>query len=206
MPRIAIPRKTVYRLSLYFRSLQRLRANSVATVSSAALAKAAGVKPTQLRKDLAHFGQFGTRGLGYDVAALSASLTDVLGTARLQPVILVGVGNLGVALLHYSGFAKEGFEIVGAFDQAASKKRSDALGSRIRPMTKLEEFVREKQIKMAILAVPATAAQEVTNDLVAAGIQGVLNFSPTILQVPDGVVVNNVDLAIELENLSYFIR
>lgn len=206
VPRAAIPRKTVYRLSLYYRSLQRLKANHVATVSSAALAKAAGVKPTQLRKDLTHFGQFGTRGLGYDVSALSASLTDVLGTTRLQPVILAGVGNLGVALLHYGGFAKEGFEIIGAFDVVASKKRSAELGVQVWPMTRMREFVREKNIKMAILAVPATAAQEVTNDLVAAGIQGVLNFSPSILQVPEGVVVNNVDLAIELENLSYFIK
>ena len=129
MMKQAIPRKTVYRLSLYYRSLQRLQANEVDTVSSAALAKASGVKPTQLRKDLTYFGQFGTRGLGYDVKALSAKLTDVLGTTHLQPVILVGAGVLAI-----------------------------------------------------------------------------LNFAPIVLQVPDNVVVNNVDLAIELENLSYFIQ
>src|SRR5204863_9377818 len=99
MQKLVIPRKTVYRLSLYYRSLQRLKANKIETVSSAALAKAAGVKPTQLRKDLTYFGQFGTRGLGYDVTALSTKLTDVLGTTRLQPVILVGVGHLGSALV-----------------------------------------------------------------------------------------------------------
>jgi redox-sensing transcriptional repressor len=202
--RLPIPRKTVYRLSLYYRNLQRLKVNNINTVSSAALAKAAGVKPTQLRKDLTHFGQFGTRGLGYDVRALSTRLTEVLGTTRLQPVILVGVGNLGSALLHYGGFAKEGFEIVAAFDADAPKKKVG--NGRVLPMSKLREFVRSKKTKMAILSVPGTAAQEVANELVRAGIQGILNFAPIILHVPDGVVVNNVDLALELENLSYFIQ
>src|SRR5438094_8554328 len=114
--RPAIPRKTVYRLSLYLRCLARLKDNNIHTVSSEALAKVAGVKPTQLRKDLTYFGQFGTRGLGYDVAALTKKLTDVLGTARLQPVVLVGAGHLGAALVRYQGFAREGFEVVGAFD------------------------------------------------------------------------------------------
>ena len=201
-----IPRKTVYRLSLYYRSLQRLKANQIATVSSAALAKAAGVKPTQLRKDLTYFGQFGTRGLGYDVEALSTKLTEALGTARLQPVILVGVGNLGAALLHYGGFAKEGFEIVAAFDADPSQKDPAQIRVPLLGMDGLNDFVASRGVKMAILAVPATAAQEVANELVGAGIMGILNFSPTLLQVPDGVVVNNVDLALELENLSYFIR
>jgi redox-sensing transcriptional repressor len=204
MTRLAIPRKTVYRLSLYQRALQRLRENRIATVSSAALAKAAGVKPTQLRKDLAYFGQFGTRGLGYNVEALAASLTEVLGTTHLQPVILVGVGNLGAALLRYQGFAREGFEIVAAFDSAPTRRPGVTVP--LHPIEALDAFVCEHSIKMAILAVPATAAQEVANRLVEVGIQGILNFSPIILQVPDGVVVNHVDLAIELENLSYFIR
>jgi len=204
--RLLIPRKTVYRFSLYYRALQRLKTNSIETVSSAALAKAAGVKPTQLRKDLTYLGQFGTRGLGYDVSALATKLNEALGTTRLQPVILVGVGNLGAALLRYGGFAKEGFEILAAFDAEASKKRGAGLPVSVFPMGKLRELVRTKKIKMAILTVPATAAQEVTNELVDAGICGILNFSPVILEVPDGVVVNNVDLAIELENLSYFIQ
>jgi len=201
-----IPRKTVYRLSLYYRSLQRLKANQIATVSSAALATAAGVKPTQLRKDLAYFGQFGTRGLGYDVDALSSKLTEALGTARLQPVILVGAGNLGAALLHYVGFAKEGFEIVAAFDSDPSPRRAGELRVPLLGMEILGPFMAGRGVKMALLSVPATAAQEVANELVNAGIIGILNFSPTLLQVPDGVVVNNVDLALELGNLSYFIR
>lgn len=206
MQKLVIPRKTVYRLSLYYRALQRLRQNAIDTVSSAALAKAAGVKPTQLRKDLTYFGQFGTRGLGYNVGELSSRLTDVLGTTTLQPVILVGAGNLGSALLRYPGFAKEGFEVVAAFDLEATKTRARTLGVKVLPMTKLGEFVAEQQVKMAILTVPATVAQEVTNVLVEAGVLAILNFAPIILQVPDKVVVNNVDLAIELENLSYFIQ
>ena len=113
---VVIPRKSIYRLSIYQRCLERLRENDVETVSSSALAKAAGVKPTQLRKDLAHFGQFGTRGLGYNVGALNEVITGVLGTNSLQPVILVGVGNLGAALSRYGGFSKEGFEISAAFE------------------------------------------------------------------------------------------
>jgi redox-sensing transcriptional repressor len=206
MSKQVIPRKTVYRLSLYYRALQRLHANEVETVASAALAKAAGVKPTQLRKDLTYFGQFGTRGLGYDVRALSAKLTDVLGTTHLQPVILVGAGHLGLALLRYQGFAKEGFEVVASFDVDLTRKHKRELRVPVLPMSQLTRFVRERKIKMAILTVPATVAQEVTNELVAAGILAILNFAPIILQVPESVVVNNVDLAIELENLSYFIQ
>ncbi len=206
MQKLVIPRKTVYRLSLYYRALQRLRANKIETVSSAALSKAAGVKPTQLRKDLTYFGQFGTRGLGYNVDALSQRLTEALGTTTLQPVILVGAGHLGSALLRYQGFAKEGFEVVAAFDLRVSKAREKELGVKLLPTSKLTEFVSRERIKMAILTVPGTVAQEVANELVAGGVLAILNFAPIILQVPDNVVVNNVDLAIELENLSYFIQ
>lgn len=206
MTKLVIPRKTVYRLSLYQRALQRLKFNEIDTVSSAALAKAAGVKPTQLRKDLAYFGQFGTRGLGYSVEELSARLTDVLGTTRLQPVILVGAGHLGSALLRYPGFAKEGFEVSAAFDSVVTKAKEKGLGVKLLPMGDIKAFIHERGIKMAILTVPGPVAQEVTNSLVEAGIMAILNFAPIVLQVPDRVVVNNVDLAAELENLSYFIQ
>ncbi|HHY85491.1 MAG TPA: redox-sensing transcriptional repressor Rex [Verrucomicrobia bacterium] len=201
-----IPRKTVYRLSVYLRCLARLKDNNIQTVSSEALAKVAGVKPTQLRKDLAYFGQFGTRGLGYDVAELSSMIADQLGTTSLQPVILVGAGNLGLALLSYRGFEKEGFEIVAAFDAEPDRPRERKTSQPILGMDKLPAFVRERGVKMAILAVPAAAAQEVTNVLVQAGIAGILNFSPIVLSVPEDVMVNDVNLAIELENLSYFIQ
>jgi redox-sensing transcriptional repressor len=203
--KFVIPQKTVYRLSLYFRIVERLHQNRIETVSSAALAKAAGVKPTQLRKDLTYFGQFGTRGLGYKVESLVTQLASVLRTARFQPVILVGAGNLGSALIHYDGFAKEGFEIVAAFDIRPDRAKSGSPKIPMLPMNHLKGFISEHSVKLAILTVPGTNAQAVTNELVDAGIQAILNFSPSILQVPSNVVVNNVNLAIELENLSYFI-
>ena len=199
-----IPRKTIYRLSIYLRCLARLAENSIGTVSSEALAKAAGVKPTQLRKDLAYFGTFGTRGLGYEVADLSKKISEELGTSRLQPVILVGVGNLGLALLSYRGFEKEGFEIVAAFDLNPNRERDKEVKQPIYGMDELSALVKRQNIKMAVLTVPASAAQEVTNHLIEAGIAGILNFSPIVLSVPEEVMVNNVNLAIELENLSYF--
>jgi redox-sensing transcriptional repressor len=199
-----IPRKTIYRLSIYLRCLARLRENGIGTVSSEALAKAAGVKSTQLRKDLACFGTFGTRGLGYDVAELSQKIADELGTSRLQPVILVGAGHLGLALLSYRGFENEGFEIVAAFDAEPGRKREKEIKQPIYGMDNLSSFVKKQNVKMAILTVPAAAAHEVANRLVQAGITGVLNFSPIVLSVPEKVMVNNVNLAIELENLSYF--
>ena len=201
-----IPRKTIYRLSVYLRCLARLKDNNIQTVSSEALAKVAGVKPTQLRKDLAYFGQFGTRGLGYDVTELAKMISDELGTTSLQPVILVGVGNLGLALLSYRGFEKEGFEISAAFDAEPKRRRDKQIKQPILGMEELKDFVGKQGVKMAILTVPAVAAQEVVNQLVQAGIVGILNFSPIVVSVPEEVMVNNVNVAIELENLSYFIQ
>ena len=200
-----IPRKAIYRLSVYLRCLQRLKANSIRTVSSEAMAKEAGVKSTQLRKYLTYFGKFGTRGLGYDVEQLSTMISDLLGTNSLQPVILVGVGNLGLALLSYRGFEQEGFEIVAAFDQDTSRRNKD-VKQPIYGMDKIPEVVRKHGVKMAILTVPVPAAQEVANIVVEAGITGIMNFAPIVLHVPEDVMVNNVNLAIELENLSYFIQ
>lgn len=201
-----IPRKAIYRLSVYLRCLQRLKANGILTVSSEALAKVAGVKPTQLRKDLAYFGQFGTRGLGYGVGQLMGMTSDLLGTNSLQPVILVGVGNLGLALLSYRGFEQEGFEIIAAFDVDPHRARGKNVSVPVHGMDKLGEIIARRNVKMAIVAVPAAAAQEVANTLVQLSITGILNFAPLVLHVPENVMVNNVNLAIELENLSYFVQ
>lgn len=202
-----IPRQAVYRLSVYMRCLMRLKANGLETVSSQALSSAAGVKPTQLRKDLTYFGQFGTRGLGYDVNQLTSMITEVLGTTHLQPVVLVGFGNLGKALISYRGFEREGFEIISAFDcdpgVIASTERT---GIPVRGMDALAEVISKHQVRMAILCVPVEAAQSTVNTLVKSGITGILNFAPMVLPVADGVTINNVNLAIELENLSYFIQ
>lgn len=175
-------------------------------MSSEALAKAAGVKPTQLRKDLTYFGQFGTRGLGYDVEQLAQMITDLLGTNSLQPVILIGVGNLGSALLSYGRFRDEGFEVVAAFDRMVSQQRRSQIVQPIHPLDNLLAFVGEHGVKLAIVTVPPTSAQEVVDILVEAGITGILNFAPIVVQVPEDVEVNNVNLAIELEILNYFIQ
>ncbi len=204
--KIDIPKKAIYRLSIYYRCLQKLSSNELDTVSSTTLARAAGVKPAQLRKDLAYFGQFGTRGLGYPVEILAATIREALGREHLQPVILVGAGNLGSALLRYHGFEKEGFEVIAAFDANPEATRARGVTIPVFADSELESFIRSESVKLAILCVPVEFAQAVVNRLVAAGIQGVLNFSPIVLEVGPEVTVNNVDLALELEHLSYFIR
>ena len=202
----AIPGKTIYRLSIYHRCLSRLAENNIETVSSSALAKAAGVNPSQLRRDLTYLGQFGTRGLGYSVQELINAIREVLGREQLQPVILVGAGNLGVALLRYKGFQKEGFEVVAAFDALPDAVRKRGISVPVYHVDTMRKFVIENDVKLAILSVPAEHSQEVTNELVDAGVQGLLSFSPTVLQVPESVTVNSVDLALELEQVSFFVK
>jgi len=203
--RTEIPRKAIYRLSVYLRCLHRLENNRIHTVSSEVLAKAAGVKSTQLRKDLTYFGQFGTRGLGYDVKQLIEMISERLGTKSLQPVVIVGIGNLGRALLSYRGFEREGFEVVGAFDVQSGRFPKE-VPIQVQSMKVMPKVIDEHLVKMAILCVPPTAAQEVTNQLIEYGVVAILNFAPIVLSVPDEVTVNNVNLAMELENLSYFIN
>ena len=202
--RVGIPKKTVYRLSVYLRCLERFAEDGVQMASSQALAQAAGVKPTQLRKDLTSFGHFGTRGLGYDVRKLHGKIAEALGRTQLQPVVLVGVGHLGSALLAYKGFEKESFEIVAGFDVDVKRQRRKTYSQPLMPLEKLESFVRARKIHMGIITVPMLVAQDVANRLVAAGVTAILNFAPIVLHVPPNVVVSNVNLAIELENLSYF--
>ena len=205
MEKVEIPKKAIYRLSIYQRGLSKLQENGKETVSSSTLAGAAGVKPAQLRKDLAYFGQFGKRGLGYSVSELRDAILEVLGREQLQPVVMVGAGNLGVALLRYRGFEKGGFEVVAAFDAVPETVIARGISVPVYGQDEVARFVRENEVKLAILCVPGGVAQEAANELVDAGVQGILNFSPTLLQVPEAVTVNNVDLALELENLSYFV-
>lgn len=206
MEKPPIPGKTIYRLSIYHRCLTRLGENEIETVSSSALAKAAGVNPAQLRRDLGYLGSFGTRGLGYPVGELSEAIREVLGREHLQPVILVGVGSLGAALLRYDGFQKEGFEVIAAFDLVPKAVNRRGIEVPVHHVSEMQEFVRNEEIKLAVLSVPGAQAQEVANSLVKAGVQGILNFSPTVLQVPETVTVNSVDLALELEQVSFFVK
>tara|TARA_R110002096_G_scaffold425551_2_gene634262 strand:- start:3271 stop:3897 length:627 start_codon:yes stop_codon:yes gene_type:complete len=206
--KIDIPKRSVYRLSLYQRCLQRFLEQGTETVSSDDLAAAAGVKPTQLRKDLGHVGQFGTRGLGYSAKTLSEAISGVMGQSILQPVILVGVGNLGAALLRYGGFRKEGFEIIAAFDAepAQVKSTTDQMGVPVHHVKGLMQYVEEHSVRVAIIAVPANAGQEIADVLVESGVQAILNFSPAVLSVPETVEVNHVDLAVELGSLGFFVN
>ncbi|MDA8969027.1 redox-sensing transcriptional repressor Rex [Akkermansiaceae bacterium] len=201
-----IPGKTIYRLSIYHRCLRRLENAETSTISSSALAKAAGVNPSQLRRDLTYLGTFGTRGLGYSVPELTTAIREILGRAQLQPVILVGAGNLGAALLRYAGFHKEGFEVVSAFDAAPEGVAQRGITVPVHHVDEMPSIVEKYSIRLAILSVPVEHAQEVANDLVKAGIQGILSFSPTVLQVPENVTVNSVDLALELEQVSLFVK
>jgi redox-sensing transcriptional repressor len=208
VPRPEISRRAIYRLSVYLRCLQRLQAGGVRTVSSEALAKSAGAKSTQLRKDLACFGQFGVRGLGCDVRQLAGLTSGLLGTNNMPSVILVGVGDLGRALLSYRGFEQEGFEIVAAFDADPDPQRvrRKHISVPVHGMENPGEIIARRMVKMAILTVPAAAAQEVADTLVQLGIAGILNFAPLVLRVPPEVIVNNINLAMELENPSYFVQ
>ena len=177
MPKLEIPRKSIYRISLYARCLERLHENDHEMVSSSALAAAAGVKPSQLRRDLAYFGAFGTRGRGYPVNALRQAIHDGLGRAKLQPVIMVGAGNLGSALLRYEGFKKQGYEILAAFDAMAENIKNKDIPVPLYSTDDMPAFITKHQVPLAILCVPAEHAQQVANVIVKAGVQGILNFS-----------------------------
>ena len=201
-----LPKKAIYRLSIYHRCLEKLAANQVATVSSHTLARAAGVNASQIRKDIAHLGQYGTRGLGYPVETLMRSIRETLGRERFQPVVLIGAGNLGSALLRYQGFEKEGFQVIAAFDADPEAAIRRGIGVPVLHESELETFIARESVKLAILCVPAGFAQSMANRLAHAGIHGILNFSPVVLDLPKDVTVNNVDLALELEHLGYFIR
>jgi redox-sensing transcriptional repressor len=200
-----IPEMTVRRLSVYTRCLQQLEEDGVKTVSSQELAERFNFNSAQVRKDLAYFGEFGVRGIGYYVAGLKAELQKILGLDREWPVALVGLGNLGAALYHYKGFAKQGFRIAAVFDDDQAKWGDAEGGIPIMPMRDLAKEVKARNLQIAIVAVPAESAQSVTEKLVAAGIKAILNFAPSRIKAVKDVRLKNVDLAIELESLSFYL-
>ncbi|MEJ2185029.1 MAG: redox-sensing transcriptional repressor Rex [Gemmatimonadota bacterium] len=194
---------TIGRLSVYLRLLGELDAEGVATVSSDELAARAGTTAAQVRKDLSLFGTFGKRGLGYVVKDLVARLRSILGLERTWRVAVVGAGRIGAALVGYEAFRERGFYIEAVFDTDASK-----VGQRwgelvVQADGEMERVLRERDIEIAVVAVPVPAAQSVVARVVAAGVRGILNFAPTQLDVPEGVALTTVDLAMELEGLSY---
>lgn len=197
---------TTNRLSVYLRSLNALDDAGVKTVSSQALAEQFNLNAAQIRKDLAYFGEFGVRGVGYYVKELRANLRQILGLDRRVRVAIMGAGNLGLALADYPGFRSEGFEIVALFDTQRDKiGRRSKSGVPIHDVRQFRRTVRRERIRIAVIAVPAPAAQAVVNEVVAAGIKAILNFSPGTLKVPRDVKVKSVDLTVSLESLSFFL-
>lgn len=201
-----IAETAVRRLSLYLRSLEQIGHEGRATVSSSDLAAAAGTTAAQVRKDLSHFGSFGKRGLGYTVEPLRDRLSDILGLSRRWKVGLVGAGRIGSALFEYPNFRERGFRIVAVVDRDPEKVGRDWNGVVIEDAGDLEEVFAAREVEVAVLAVPASGAQGAADRVVAAGVRGILNFAPIRLDVPPDVVVNHVDLAVELETLSFALR
>jgi redox-sensing transcriptional repressor len=201
-----IPEATVQRLSIYLRYVTQLHREGVKVVSSYTLSKGCGVKAAQVRKDFAYFGELGVRGVGYYVTDLCTDLQKILGLEQVWEVALVGAGHLGSALVAYRGFEEYGFSISAVFDRQP-EALPDAVREQfeVQPVERLREVIRQKKIRIAIVAVPATAAQEVVNELVEAGVKAILNFAPARLESPPGVKIRNVDLAIDLGVLSFFV-
>ena len=197
------PKAVVSRLSLYLRELQHLVRAGHETTSSIQLGRRLGFTDAQVRKDLAYFGHFGYPGIGYRCGELIDVIRRILGTDAQWPVAIVGVGNLGRALIGYRGFQQQGFQIAAAFDVDSDKVGGDFEGIRVSGLDELTSVVSKYGIRLAILAVPGAAAQDVADKLVAAGFRGILNFAPVTLSLPDDVRIVSVDLAIELEQLTY---
>ena len=205
--RESISEMTTGRLSVYLRCLTYLEQAGKETVSSQELADNFHLNSAQIRKDLACFGEFGTRGVGYNVKRLKEQLVHTLGIDRKRNVLIVGAGNLGMALADYRGFNNTGFEIVALVDSDPDKAgRESRTGIPVRPSSRLADIVRENAVEIGVIAVPAEWAQEAHDALVAAGVVAVLNFAPVQIRTPEHVKVKTVDLRINLESLSFFLK
>jgi redox-sensing transcriptional repressor len=197
---------TTARLSVYLRCLEALDASGVNTVSSQGLATQFQLNAAQIRKDLAHFGEFGIRGVGYYVKDLKRHLREILGLDRSIKVVIVGAGNLGLALADYAGFRHDGFDVVALLDTAREKVgQYSRSGVPIRHARELERLVEREKIDIAVISVPADAAQATVDAIVAAGVRAILNFSPGNLRVPGQVKLKNMDLTVTFESLSFFL-
>lgn len=198
-----VPEATVARLPIYLRVLLNLAEANVATVSSDALATAAGVNSAKVRKDLSQLGSYGTRGVGYDVGHLVQEISRELGLSRPRSVAIVGIGNLGRALAGYGGFAPRGVRVVALLDADPARIGERVNGLHVQPVADLEEVVADRDVSIGVIATPAAAAQEICDRLVACGLRSILNFAPVTLGVPRDVDVRKVDLSVELQILSF---
>ncbi len=205
-PRRRIPEATVARLPVYLRTLLEVRDEGADTVSSERLAELAGVNAAKLRKDLSHLGSYGTRGVGYDVDQLLLEISRELGLTRDWPVAIVGVGNLGAALANYGGFGERGYPVAALLDADSAKVGTVVAGHEVRHVDELDELVRERGIAIGIIATPSAGAQDVADRLVSAGVTSILNFAPAVVTVPDHTMLRKVDLALELQVLSFYGR
>ena len=201
MPRIS--ESTIRRLSKYYRTLRLLQETAVKTVSSESLAKHNGVTAAQVRKDLSCFGAFGRRGLGYNVADLKHNIARIMGLERTWKVALVGVGNIGRALMDYDQFRAQGFQISVAFDSDPAKIGKIIHGVAVRDEANLERDLAAERVEIAVVAVPALLAQSVVDRLVGSGVKAILNFAPINIKVSDGVFIRHENMAIEIEALSF---
>jgi redox-sensing transcriptional repressor len=199
-----IPEATVGRLPVYLRALVEIAEAGTTTLSSGALAEATGVNSAKVRKDLSHLGSYGTRGVGYDVAYLIHQIRRELGLTQHWPIVIAGIGNLGHALANYRGFAERGFRTAALVDNDPEKIGEIVSGLPIRPVEDLPAIAREHEALIGVISTPAGAAQEVADAMAAAGIRSILNFAPAALAVPEGVSVRKVDLAVELQILTYY--
>lgn len=200
---LKIPEATIVRLSVYSRFLKQLEKNDIITVSSGEIAEGVNGSSAQVRKDLAYFGEFGTRGVGYNVQDLNQQILKILGLTDKWNVIIVGAGNLGSALGHYNGFRERGFEIQAVFDNDLNKVGLKIGDVPIYPISQLDDVVKREKIQIGIVAVPPKYAQEVIDHMVRAGIKAILNFASKIVSVPDNVELRNVDLSVSLEILTF---
>jgi redox-sensing transcriptional repressor len=199
-----IPEATVARLPVYLRALQEVADAELTTISSERLAEMAGVNAAKVRKDLSYFGSYGTRGVGYDVEYLLFHIRRELGLTHDWPCVIVGMGNLGHALANYAGFRERGFVVAALVDTADEKIGTQVNGVTVSHLDDLPGVVRDKGVTIGVIATPAPAAQEVASRMVAAGITSILNFAPTVIAVPEEVSVRKVDLAVELQILSFY--
>jgi redox-sensing transcriptional repressor len=207
IPRVSqrsIPEATVQRLPIYLRALVDIAETGAATVSSETLAEAAGVNSAKVRKDLSHLGSYGTRGVGYDVAYLIHQVRRELGLTQHWPIVIAGIGNLGHALANYKGFSARGFRVVALVDADKGKVGEQVGGIAVRHLDDLPAIAAEESVAIGIVATPASAAQDVADRLVAAGVTSILNFAPSVISVPKGVSLRKVDLSIELQILSFY--
>lgn len=198
-----VAESTIRRLSLYLRLLEEFEGQGIETVSSGALASRGGTTSAQVRKDLSFFGSFGKRGLGYPVNELVGQLRAILGLDRRYRVAMIGAGKIGSALVQYRGFRARGFDIVAIFDSDPAKIGREWNGLTVRDITTLETFLRDEPVDMAVVVTPAEVVQPIADRLVNLGVKAILNFAPIQVSVPDDVVVKTVNLALELETLSY---